>query len=186
MINDYITDKYYDWICAVAIKNPELRGVYSKVLSSLWSTEFTYTIRLDRNRAVDGVNLRYAFALAAGYSDYDIKNTIDSRSCSVLEMMVALACKCETQIMQDKNRGDRTSFWFLEMLSSLGLTPMTDDQFDPDYFAECMYRLLNRTYSQNGRGGLFTVENPRADMRDTEIWYQCMWYLEEYLQKHKY
>jgi hypothetical protein len=42
---------------------------------------------------------------------------------------------------------------------------------------------MDRDYSPNGYGGLFTVESPRQDMRNTEIWYQCMWHLEELIRK---
>ena len=85
--------------------------------------------------------------------------------------------------MQNQTGDDRTSFWFMEMVTNLRLATMTDENFDPEYFEKCMNTLLTRSYTPNGYGGLFVVENPREDMRETDIWYQCMWYLEEYLQR---
>ena len=64
------------------------------------------------------------------------------------------------------------------MLVSLGLTFMDNELFDSEYFEQRIHIFLNRQYSFNGSGGLFTVNNPRQDMREVEIWYQCMWYLE--------
>ena len=37
---------------------------------------------------------------------------------------------------------------------------------------------LNRDYGRDGKGGLFTIEHCRYDMRDIEIWYQANWYLD--------
>lgn len=179
---DHIFEEYYDWICSIAISNNELRQAYSKLLRGLWDTPFVYSLSLDKNREIDGLSLRYKFGIDFSYP-YDAVRTLDMRPCSVLEMMVALAYRCETQIMQNQTGDDRTSFWFMEMVTNLRLATMTDENFDPEYFEKCMNTLLTRSYTPNGYGGLFVVENPREDMRETDIWYQCMWYLEEYLQR---
>ena len=50
-------------------------------------------------------------------------------------------------------------------------------------FNRVMQIFLNREYEPNGRGGLFTVNNSPADMRTVEIWYQFMWYLNEFLEE---
>ena len=39
--------------------------------------------------------------------------------------------------------------------------------------------VLERKYSRNGDGGLFTVNHSRYDLRSVEIWYQMCWYLDE-------
>ena len=48
-------------------------------------------------------------------------------------------------------------------------------------FYNAIMTLYRREYSYYGEGGLFTVHNPKFDMRETEIWYQFMWYLNEKL-----
>ena len=63
------------------------------------------------------------------------------------------------------------------MISSLGLSDMTDDNYN-EYHVECVIKkLLNHQYALNGKGGLFTVENGR-DLRKEEIWTQLCWYLD--------
>ena len=37
---------------------------------------------------------------------------------------------------------------------------------------------MNRTYSPDGDGGLFTVRNCDRDLRNVEIWIQMCWYLD--------
>lgn len=98
--------------------------------------------------------------------------------CSILEMMIALAIRCEETIMDDTSRGDRTSQWFWEMIVSLGLGSMSDDRFAPDIVDDILDRFLNREYEPNGKGGLFTIKNCEYDLRDVEIWYQLCWYLD--------
>ena len=85
--------------------------------------------------------------------------------------------------MDDPKYGNRTGQWFWNMIVNLGLSNMNDDNFDETYFNRVMQIFLNREYSPNGRGGLFTVKNSPADMRTVEIWYQFMWYLNEFLEE---
>ena len=65
------------------------------------------------------------------------------------------------------------------MLTNLGLISQTNDSFDEgkaDYITD---RFLAHQYSYHGDGSLFSVCNPRHDMRTTDLWYQAMWYLTE-------
>jgi len=122
---------------------------------------------MDVNRVADGLNLRERLGFQSG------------NPCSIFEMMVALAVRCEEHIMTNDEIGDRTPRWFWGMIENLGLREMTDDIFDESVVDEIIERFLARDYSYNGRGGLFYVSEPRMDMRDVEIWYQMMWYLDE-------
>ena len=74
--------------------------------------------------------------------------------------------------------GDRTAQWFWSMIVSLGLGSMTDSRFDEYYVERVIDRFLNRDYSPDGRGGLFTIPRCEEDLRDVEIWYQTTWYLD--------
>ena len=143
----------------------------------LHDTEFRYSIPRDDNRAYDGLNLRYRFGYENGYGD-DISADFDSRPCSVLEMMVALAIRCEESIMDDPYVGDRTGQWFWGMIVNLGLGSMIDSRFDKRRVDEVIKRFLDREYEPNGKGGLFTIKNCDRDLRNVEIWYQLCWYLD--------
>lgn len=180
---------YYNWICSVAISDPQVRKDYSTLLVNLWNTNFVYDIPTDSNREVDGLHLRQTYCSMCrvpSYAESLMEQELYGKPCSVLEMMVALAIRIEDQIMKDTSEEDRTSHWFMEMVETLRLHPMTNDRFDFLYFERCMSIFFTRSYLPNGYGGLFKVENPRCDMRETEIWYQCMWHLEEVLQKETY
>ena len=175
MLADQIRNEYFDWMIDLVNANRGPKEIsYIKLLEYLHNTEFTYLILRDRNRAEDGVDLRYRFGLIRKHPEYP---EYLSGPSSVLEMMIALAIRCEECIMDDPAYGNRTSQWFWGMIVSLGLGGMTDAIFDRDYVEECLTRFLNREYERNGKGGLFTVKGTRRDMRKMEIWYQLNAYL---------
>jgi len=129
---------------------------------------------MDENRALDGISLRNKFI------DIYPNNEIDlDRECSILEMMIGLSLRCEDYIMADDRYGNRTGEWFWNMILSLGLTGMTDTNFDKGFVEEVLFRFIIRDYDADGKGGLFTIINPHIDMRRIEIWHQLNWYLEE-------
>lgn len=178
---DTLNDKYFNWMYDIVCDcRCSKRPSYRKLLKSLHDKEFVYTIELDSNRAEDGKDLRYRFAY-----DYDYYNAeqigryLDVKPCSVLEMMVALVIRCEEHIMDNPDIGDRTGYWFWNMISNLGLDSMDDNRFDEYYVDRIIDRFLYRKYKPNGEGGLFTVQHCRHDLRDVEIWYQLMWYLDD-------
>jgi hypothetical protein len=93
-------------------------------------------------------------------------------------MIIALAIRCEETYMDDASIGDRTGQWFWGMIRNLGLGSMVDSRFDKLYVEEVVRRFLDREYEADGTGGLFTIKNCDADLRDVEIWYQLCWYLD--------
>ena len=183
MTLDDLKEEYFEWMCSLVadeVETPNSTFSYGKLLGYLHSVDFTYTHPMDGNRAEDGVRLRYLFADNQGYTDYrPIAAALDDRPCSVLEMMLALAIRCEQTIMADDDLGDRTGQWFWNMILSLGLNRMTDSNFDEEYVEEVVDRFLHREYDRDGRGGLYTVEHCPKDMRKLEIWYQMCMYLDE-------
>lgn len=174
-----INNEYFDWMYNLVCDGNEERLSYRRLLNYLNNVDFLYINDRDANRATDGINFRYRFGYEFGYSNDIISRELDTRPCSVLEMMVSLAFRVEEQIMCDSDYGDRTSQWFWNMIVSLGLGTMNDDDFDRSYAEEIIYRFMNRDYKPNGEGGLFTLSNAKEDLRNVEIWYQMMWYLDE-------
>ena len=178
-INKIDTD-YFEWMCDIVCKDRFSQETsYRKLLAYLHSIEFTYSIQKDYNRAEDGKSLRYRFAYFDHYEEF--VTILEKRPCSVLEMMVALAVRCEKSIMDDAQYGDRTGQWFWGMITNLGLGSMTDDKFDRKYVSSVIERFLNREYEPDGKGGLFRVRHSDYDMRTVEIWYQLCYFLDEFL-----
>ncbi len=200
MIKLDIQDEYYNWLYSNVIydEDPQKPSFfYGKLTKYLHNVDFTCTIPLDINRAEDGINLRYRFGRESrlysfGCPDYDsesrdviIATYLDIRPCSVFEMMVALAIRCEEMIMNNSQLGNRTPLWFFEMIKNLGLSVMDDYHFNEFYASEIVRHFLEREYSADGKGGLFQAgplykNTTPFDFRNVEIWGQAMWYLSTY------
>ena len=170
-------DEYFEWLYDIVCKNNfHEQNSFRKLLMLLHSVEFTYTIPSDDNQAERGINLRWIYSLEMDRDHEEVRHFIDG-PCSVLEMMVALAVRCEDHIMEDAEFGNRTGVWFWDMLTNLGIDQACDCNFSIYEVDDIIERFLNREYEPDGRGGLFTVENCEYDLRDIEIWYQLHLYL---------
>lgn len=169
------------WMCQLvnANRHPRTR-TYKLLLRSLNEKEFTFADILDGNRAEDGIDLRYRFAEEKHYDHRMVASYLDDCPCSILEMMIALAMRCEEHIMADPEIGDRFGQWFWSMIESLGLMDMDDRHFRSFEVERLLERFLNKEYAPDGHGGLFTVSGYRGDIRDLDIWYQMCAYLEKF------
>ena len=179
MTRECVREDYFAWLYDVACGNryaPEIS--FRKLLAYLHTVDFIWQIPLDENRAEDGISLRYRFARLQPHEDlvYAITDMLIG-PCSVLEMMLALAIRCEEDIMDDTAYGDRTRQWFWNMVVSLGLGSMTDDRFDEQAAKKIIDTFLHRKYEPNGKGGLFTIRRCSDDIREVEIYTQMCWYL---------
>ena len=182
MTRNELNNEYFEWMYQLVCneKYPK-RLSHRKLLSHLHSIDFVYIIGMDGNRAEDGMDLRYRFGYERRYEAPVITTCLDDRPCSILEMLTALAIRCEEHIMDDPDIGDRTGQWFWSMISNLGLGSMNDTKYNKDYVNGVISRFMNREYKRNGNGGLFTVESCKHDLRTAEIWYQMCWYLDSVL-----
>ena len=176
-MRDNIINEYFEWMFDLVCDGRYINISFRKLLMFLHDTEFIFFIQKDENRAYDGIELRRRFGLQKRYSQDYIDEYLFG-PCSVLEMMIALSIRCEESIMDDTEYGNRTGQWFWGMISSLGLSSMTDDMFNKQYATNVINRFLNREYEPNGKGGLFTIRNCKDDLRNVEIWYQLCWYLD--------
>lgn len=180
MIYDDIRDEYFEWLFDIVCEDRFSNDIsFRKLLTHLHRTEFQYSIANDQNRAEDGISLRYRFALLTGReaeAGY-VCNSLDG-PCSILEMMIALAIRCEETITDDPRFGDRTGQWFWGMIVNLDLGRMTDDRYNAEYVDDVLYRFIKRKYDYDGKGGLFTIRHCDRDMTKTAIWFQLQRYLD--------
>lgn len=180
MTRDDVNNRYFKWLYDMVCGKRYSKDIsYKKLLMHLHSTEFIFSIDRDLNRAEDGISLRWKFACRNEHlaDREDIMDDLEG-ACSVLEMMIALSIRCEETIMDDPHVGDRTGQWFWGMIVNMGLGSMVDKKYDKRYVTEVLTRFLEREYEPNGKGGLFTINNCRHDLRDVEIWFQLCWYLD--------
>ena len=180
MIRNRYLDDYFSWMCKVVSGplNPDGRP-YRLLLGKLFNTPFVYILPMDGNRLSDGIDLRYRYARECRIPDTIIGTQIDIFPCSVLEMMIALCIRCEEQIMEDPDIGNRTSTWFWEMIESLDLSGMSDPNYNDIYVDVVLERFLSMEYEPNGKGGLFTIPDAERDLTKMEIWQQLMMHLND-------
>lgn len=154
------------------IPDDNKRESYQKLILALYNEKFKWFINNDENRADDGERLRIIFEDETGLwcNNYN--------PCSILEMLGALALRCNNELMYDPDLGNKTSEWFWDMITNLGLDRMDDWHFDNDEFNIIVKRLNNRTYDKNGFGGPFYIPNFSLDMRKIELWYQLNYYIQ--------
>lgn len=177
MQEETINNAYFEWMYDLVCEHRYSKNIsYRKLLMRLHDTEFIFLIQKDENRAKDGLNLRYRFAYE--HPDIEDAESYLEGPCSVLEMMIALAIRCEENIMDDPEIGNRTGQWFWGMITSLGLGSMIDSRFDRRFVDDTIDIFLTRKYAPNGKGGLFTIRNCDCDLRTVEIWYQLCYYLD--------
>ena len=95
--NDYF-EWLYDYVCRGRAHE---KTSYMKLFKHLYRIEFVSIIPNDINRAKDGCDLRYRFGME--YDEQNINDILDilDGPCSVLEMIIALAIKCEETIIDD-------------------------------------------------------------------------------------
>lgn len=179
-----LNEKYFKWMYQLVYgSRKDVRGLsYERLFNLLYDTEFRYSIELDSNRYSDGVDLRTRFGYETGISGSLIDLYLSKRPCSVLEMMLALAIRCEEHIMENPDIGNRTGYWIQLMIRNLGLRNNHDCNFDETYVDLVISRFLDRQYESNGAGSLFIVENAPRDLRNVEIWYQMNWYLIKFME----
>ena len=176
--DEEVIDEYFEWLTYLVNIDKE----HTELAMILHSIKFYSIVHNDENRIEDGKLLRKIFADETLFSDY---SCLDEPSCSVLEMLIALAIRMEA-ILEDPREGDRTVLWFWEMLDNLDLSKYTNyiikygSGNSRAEIKEIVHTLIERKYSRSGEGGLFPLKNPpKKDQRKVELWYQLSSYLLE-------
>lgn len=193
---------YFEWLCDLVnvYREDDVIGstdgfmpTYWLLLERLWETEFTWFVPNDDNRIADGLVLRELY-----FNIADLSSSAFTRgaTCSVLEMLIALAQRMGDMLAMPGEDINIISPFF-EMLDNLNLLGFHDELYlgkNQDLAKQSLYErdmkkvdkiletLINRTYSKNGKGGLFPLRHTHLDQRTQEIWYQMNEYvLENYM-----
>lgn len=177
-----ILNDYFQWLCDIITSDYVMNNnSYFELLKKLYNTPFKYTIEMDSNRYLDGVDLcwRYVFETSNDEAKKYFENS--EHYCSVLEMLIALAINIEDTFMADINYEDRTYIWFWQMIENLGLIDIYDQNYNENLVNDILDTFMNREYQPNGKNGLFTIDNCNEDLRDVEIWAQACWFFNNIL-----
>ena len=166
-------DPYFDWLC-IMIHNRN----YIQLARSLHQTEFRAKLPADQNRGMDGMYLRVDFMEQHG----TFGSSTNRGPCTMLEFLIGVA-KHMSFLMYGNVSDHRTAYYFWVLIKNLGLNKCTDENWDSingDFYVEdAVYRVLDRKYDKDGRGGLFPLKWPQQDQRKVEIWYQMHAWLGE-------
>ena len=104
-----IKNEYLEWLYDLVCDDTYSNHVsYHKLFNTLLNRKFIWFIPRDENRAIDGLELRATFQNL--YPEIPCMPT--ASGCSVLEVLIALAKRCENSIASDDEFGDRTGQWF--------------------------------------------------------------------------
>lgn len=114
-------DEYRAWLIKLIRPGDGLTNEMIDILVLLDSREYVYSNHFDGNRYSDGQFLIYRYADEYGYDREAVAQYFEPKTCSVLEMMIALSLRCEDNFTYDPAYGDRAYIWFWEMVKSLGL-----------------------------------------------------------------
>ena len=173
------SDPYFDWLCILIGVNKNFpKRNYTSLVSALHGMNFQPKLAMDQNRGADGLQLRVEFMNEHG----PWGSATNRGPCTALEFLVALGKRMSFLTYGEGNHG-QTAYYFWKMMDNLGLSKLTDDRWDianGDFFVEdAVWRINQREYAADGKGGIFPLRNPHGDQRKTEIWYQMnAWLLE--------
>lgn len=161
---------YFTWLC-------DISGLSGPLARLFFETDFRWVDGIvdDENRAKDAKDLReqYAiFILADNYTasaiptekwkDIDLlKKSILGPAC-VFEVFVCLAIDADN--MLNVKAEPQVKYYFNRLMENAGFDVMDEEDWDDNsekaesYWKEILDRVLDRTYSADGKGGLFPIK----------------------------
>lgn len=165
---------YFNYLCSKVDTGDFNIDDYIELLENLYDERF-YWVEFpeDENRVKDALYFRSnTFAKDFPYDYWELKD----RPVSIFELMVTLAIRLEKEMMTNMS-DDHTGKWLYIMIKNLGLSELTNDNFDRSYFINVIVTFLNRNFEPSGHGGLFVTKNINIDMTKLNIWYQMNEYI---------
>lgn len=177
---DEIKDKqtYLNWLQ----KKSGFDGVLSRIL---FEADFSSSVDEDKIQMNKAKELRKVYSQEVGLTRREKDRLWKSifNECSMLEMLVYLASSMNE--MLNESEEDQTPEFFHVLLENGEFLGMDDEDWDFQQEAALRYwknrirMITDRTYSESGKGGLFSLREYSEDQRKVPIWYQFNAWLEE-------
>jgi hypothetical protein len=171
-IGDYIR-----WL-EIQLRDEDSGGrSYLDLANAMFAKEFAAIMPMDANRMVDGLDLRVEYAHLEHMNPNRMKFL---GPCSFLEVLVGLSRRLAF------NAGGQAPGWAWQLLCNLELDRMSDPLTTPrlQRAEAIMDNVIRRTYSPDGTGGFFPLNDPDDDMTRIELWYQMHAYISELHPEH--
>jgi len=169
----HLDSRYSDWLYDQIFESRTEH--YRELAHILFTKEFVWLVPNDDNRVADGKDLRYEFLDKLDLRVPEEEDYWLDLGCSVLEVLVSLSRILEFET------GRTTEYWFMEMITNLGLKQYHDEAEDISerLINKILDEFIWRNYSHTGQGGLFPLLRPDEDQREVELWYQLNAYILE-------
>lgn len=132
-------DEYFGWLW----ERTGLGSYYCRLMAALFTTPYVPRLTDDVNRWEDGACLVDIFCEETGI-DIGPSDEDDAPECSVLEMLVALAERIDTELIEGEPTNSSPKYWLCMMLSNLGILQMTDRYFEEEVVEERIDEWMNR------------------------------------------
>jgi hypothetical protein len=161
-----LIDDYFDWLVSqIHIPN---NNQYINLFEKMYNLEFIWTVPNDDNRVQDGKDLRNEFLGG-------LPRVLHLEAVSFLEVLVALSRRLAF------TASGNPEVWAWKLIKNLRLNKMSDPltQERSNRVDEILDAVIWRTYSYNGEGGFFPLEQAAQDQTKVEIWYQLNAYVIE-------
>lgn len=175
---------YLEWLESFTIdetQDEHRRPEYHLLIRKLWQIPYYGRIGNDKNREVDGLDLRTRYnSILAKNSGIEAEQMPDVHAlfgeCRVLEMLIALSMHMY-DFMQDMGVYNSVSRWFWEIIQNIGLDWLDDDCYEDEHGDDFVNKTINDILEGVGKkgrpGGWFWVKN----WQNLEVWYQMHEYL---------
>jgi hypothetical protein len=159
--------EYYEWLVS-QIHIPTGR-TYGDLFERMHNLEFVWTVPNDDNRVQDGLDLRAEFLEEHG------SRKLALTVVTFLEVLVGLSRRVAF------TAGGSAELWAWRLIKNIRLHKASDPLVGPksEHVDEVLDAVIWRTYSPDGRGGFFPLNNPSEDQTKVEIWYQMNTYVIE-------
>lgn len=173
-MNEPLEELYFNWL----FEQTHLGSEYLIVCRAMFRKEYVWLIANDDNRAEHGKELRLSFLNDPKTPHIRPSYEWMHMGCSFLEMLIALAKRIAFEMDESE------AHWFEYFMVVLDIQEIVAAPRKPDseiypIVDEIVDRVIWRTYSPSGHGGLFPLRYPDQDQREVEIWYQANAYLLE-------
>ena len=170
---DDLMDRYFEWLMN------EVKGTYyDELLLKLYSLPFDVPEDdMDHSRMMDGLKLRDIFVRETR-NNYEVP----SKTCSFLEMLIAMAKRLDDQVLYEVKFGDRSVDWFWMFIDNMDMSDATNEHWNlhwDKYVYNRYCKIMKRLYAPNGKGGIFIVLREGVDCREVDLWRQLMWWTSE-------
>lgn len=169
--DEEIQEAYIDWLL-LNLHADRFNEDTKLLIIHLHLLEWYSVIERDRSREEDGKNIRERFKKDTEFVNY---GAIDG-PCTFLECLYGIAERMDFFCTPPE---DQSMAWiyFWKLLDN---AKITGNGLDIHKIDTAVDRVMSRTFSVKGVGGLFPLRNTTENQTGTEIWYQMSSYINEH------